>query len=279
MWQLLLASLIWSVSFGLIGNELAGVPPAGLAAMRLAIAAVLFLPFMRSAPLRVNAALVGIGAVQFGVMSFMFMCSFRYLESHEVVLFTVTTPIYVALISDAFRRRFRAVNLCAALVSVAGAGIVSLGIPGLSLPGILLIQASCVCFALGQLLYRELFVRSPQPLTDLQCFFWLYLGGFLCLLPLGLGNTAFVASMTWRQWLSLAFLAVMGSGVSYFLWNSGARKVSAGTLAVMNNLKIPLGVLVSLLIFRERMNLAGLAAGLLLMVVALWLARFQKEPS
>ena len=45
MFLLVAASLIWSLSFGLIGNLLANLPPAWLAAVRLAIAVLLFLPF------------------------------------------------------------------------------------------------------------------------------------------------------------------------------------------------------------------------------------------
>jgi len=196
---LILASLIWSVSFGIVGNVLAGLPPAGLAMIRLAVAAVIFLPFVRSASLRVNAALVGIGAIQLGVMSLAYMYSFRYLKSHEVVLFTVMMPVYVAVISDCFQRRFRAVNLCAAVVAVAGAGVILWHgeTPRLSLTGFLLVEAANICFALGQLLYRELFARSARPpLADHHSFFWLYLGGLAALLPLGLCDVAFVTAMT-----------------------------------------------------------------------------------
>ena len=279
MYYLLLASLIWSVSFGLVGNVLAGLPPAGLAMVRLAVAAVVFLPFVRPAPLRVNAALLGIGAIQFGVMSLTYIYSFRYLKSYEVALFTVMTPVYVALISDCFQLRFRGINLCAALVAVTGAGVILWqgGTPRASLMGFLLVEISNLCFALGQLLYREVFARSAQPLADHSSFFWLYLGGFAAVLPLGVGEIGFVAALTCKQWLALAYLAVVVSGLSYFLWNSGARKVTAGTLAVMNNLKIPLGVLASVLIFREHLNLSGFAAGIVLMAVALWLPRLQKE--
>ena len=280
MFYLTLASLIWSVSFGIVGKVLAGLPPAGLAMIRLAIATVLFLPFVRPASLRVNVALIGIGAVQFGIMSLTYMYSFRYLESHEVALFTVMTPVYVAVISDCFQHRFRAVNLCAACVAVTGAGVILLlkdGAPGLSLVGFLLVEVSNLCFALGQLLYREVFARSAQPLADHQRFFWLYLGGFAATLPLGFRDIGFVTALTSQQWLALVFLAVIVSGLSYFLWNSGARKVTAGTLAVMNNLKIPLAVLASLLFFDETMNLYGFTAGLLLMAVALWLPHLQKK--
>jgi len=276
---LILASLIWSVSFGLVGNVLAGLPPAGLAMIRLAVAAAIFLPFVRPVPLRVKAALAGIGAIQLGVMSLAYMHSFRYLQSHEVVLFTVMTPVYVAVISDCFQRRFRAINLCAAFVAVAGVVIILWHgkTPRFSLTGFLLIETANICFVLGQLLYRELFARSANPPADHHSFFWLYLGGFAALLPLGLCDVTFVTAMTHGQWLALAFLAVGASGLGYFLWNSGARKVPAGTLAVMNNLKIPLGVLVSIVLFREKIHLAPLTAGLLMIVVALWLSRFQKE--
>ena len=64
-------------------------------------------------------------------------------------------------------------------------------------------------------------------------------------------------------------LGIIASGICFFLWNRGARLVSAGTLAVMNNLKIPLGVAVSLFVFREPANLWTLLVGGLLIGVAL----------
>ena len=44
---LLLASLIWACSFGLIKRHLAGVDPAWVTAARLGLAALVFLPFAR----------------------------------------------------------------------------------------------------------------------------------------------------------------------------------------------------------------------------------------
>jgi len=279
MFYLIVTSLIWSVSFGIVKHLLPGLPPAGMTVIRLAGAGMVFLPFVRPAPIRVHASLLGIGAIQFGVMSLALMTSFHYLHAHEVVLFTVITPVYVAVIHDCFRRRFRALNLCAACISVMGAGVILWqgAAPTLSLTGFLLVNLSNACFALGQILYREMLARSPRPLTDRQCCFWMYLGGLLAVLPLGVRDVGFVADLTSRQWLALAYLAIIVSGLSFFLWNSGARKVSAGTLAVMNNLKIPLGVLASLLFFGESAHLTVLAAGSLLMAVALWLPHLQKE--
>ena len=71
------------------------------------------------------------------------------------------------------------------------------------------------------------------------------------------------------QWAVLAYLGIVASGLCFFLWNRGARLVSAGQLAVMNNLKIPLAVAVSLFVFREPANLYTFFAGTLLVGVAL----------
>jgi len=67
----------------------------------------------------------------------------------------------------------------------------------------------------------------------------------------------------------LLYLGVAVSGLSYFLWNAGARRVSSGVLAVMNNIKIPLGMLVSLTCFGEPVQHASLLAGGTLILAAL----------
>lgn len=277
MIQLAVVSLVWAFSFGLIGNELAGLPPAWLGWIRLAISAAVFLPFARRMPWKSALALFAVGAVQFGFMYLAYMTSFRYLQSHEVALFTVSTPIFVAALDDALGRKFRPRNLLAALLAVGGAGLILW--KGLSsaapLAGLLLVQVSNLCFAAGQLAYRRVMARLPQPIPDHRVFFWLHFGGFAALspiaLPIAMAQTP--PSPTPGQLAVLIYLGLVASGICFFLWNRGARRVSAGTLAVMNNLKIPLGVAVSLLVFPETAGLPTLLAGALLIGVALLAAR------
>jgi len=52
---------------------------------------------------------------------------------------------------------------------------------------------------------------------------------------------------------------------------SGARKVNTGTLAIFNDLKIPLAVAVSLIFFGEKANVWNLIFGGVLVIGALWL--------
>jgi drug/metabolite transporter (DMT)-like permease len=273
---LIVVSLIWAFSFGLTKGQLAGVDSAFISAARLVLALLVFLPFLRlrGLALRTAFSLVGIGAVQFGLMYLALNESYRYLQAYEVVLFTLTTPVIVTLFADALDRTFRLRALLAALLSIAGAGFVALKSTDLkpTLAGLLLIQGSNAAFAIGQVLYRRQRHLHPD-LKDSAIFGLLYGGALLVAigaLLLKIDSLALV--LTGRQLATLAYLGILASGVCFFLWNVGATRVSSGTLAVMNNAKVPLGVACSLIFFGEQAHLPSLIASLIIMGAAVWLA-------
>ena len=275
MLHLVVVSLLWAFSFGLIKGRLTGLDSALISAARLGLALLVFLPFLRVRGLttRTAIALFGIGAVQFGVMYLAYNESFRYLQAYEVALLTITTPIFVTLLADALDRRWRGRALAAALLAVAGTAIVvfrSGTSIRLTLAGVLWVQLSNVAFACGQIGYRWVRQRSPT-LRDRDVFGLLYAGGFAVgLVALATRNVSL--ALTSSQIGTLLYLGVLASGLGFFLWNVGATRVSAGTLAVMNNAKVPLAVAVSLLFFGERANPWTLAASLVLLLAAVWLA-------
>ena len=117
-------TLLWAFSFSLIGVYLAGHVDAWFSVlMRIALATLVFLPFLRFRQVNVNIALklMGIGAIQLGLMYVFYYHSFLFLSVQEVLLFTVMTPIYVTLINDAFRHKFHANFMLTALIATAGA--------------------------------------------------------------------------------------------------------------------------------------------------------------
>jgi len=78
---------------------------------------------------------------------------------------------------------------------------------------------------------------------------------------------------TGRQVAVLVYLGVVASGLGFYGWNRGAAIVTnPGVLAVFNNLKIPLGVLVALVFFGESAESWRLAGGSVLILVALALS-------
>src|SRR3972149_6330007 len=113
MIYLLIVSLIWAFSFGLIKGQLTGLDANFVAAARLVVSLAAFLPFLRIKQVtsRLRWRLLVIGAVQFGLMYVAYTYAFQYLQAYEVALFTIFTPLYVTLINDAYQKRFHAISL------------------------------------------------------------------------------------------------------------------------------------------------------------------------
>ena len=270
---LLLVSLIWAFSFGLIKGGLTGLPSSAVAFIRLAVALAVFAPFLRPRSLRPAdaARLLLTGAVQYGLMYVAYIYAFHYLKAYEVALFTVFTPIYVTAVNDLFERRINFTALTAVLLAVAGGAVIEY--QHLSSPelwrGFLLMQGANLCFAFGQIFYRRTMARLPEARTDLQVFGLLYLGAALTAALAATGTAWTALPITPKQAGILLYLGVIASGLGFFLWNIGARRVSSGTLAIFNNLKIPLGILVSVVLFGEIADWPRLLGGGALMALAL----------
>jgi drug/metabolite transporter (DMT)-like permease len=270
--SLLITSLLWAFSFGLIKHHLAGVDPRFVAFARLALAALLFLPWLRFQ--RIQAKLVLqlclIGAIQFGLMYLLYLQAFQFLQAYQVALLTIVTPIWVCLSEDLLRRTFSWRPIWAAGLAIVGAAVVlgGRGFGRAAFGGILLLQASNACFALGQVLYRRMRQRGPA-FAETSMFGWLYLGAVAVTFPMAFTSMpAAVGRLNWHEFWVLSYLGLVASGLGFFLWNQGAARVSASVLAVLNNAKTPLGLLVSLLWFGESVQLVRLAIGSTIVVFA-----------
>ena len=258
MIYLSIVSLIWAFSFGLIGNVLAGVDSFFVATLRLGVASLLFLPFLRLKGIGwiTIVRLVLYGAIQFGLMYACYMSAFRFIPSHLVAVFSILTPVYVVFIHDLQKRVFSKRYLWIAVLSVLGAG----SIKAKTMPtgdiwmGFLLMQVAGAAFAFGQVAYREWKIKN-QDVSDLSIFGLLTIGGTLCVVCFSLPTTEWeISKISADQWKAILYLGLVASGLGFFLWNKGASKTNAGTLAAFNNAVVPLAVLISLFIFNEGKN-------------------------
>ena len=80
------------------------------------------------------------------------------------------------------------------------------------------------------------------------------------------------------QWLVLLFLGLCPTALGLYWWNKGACLVSGATLAVMNNLHVPVGLLLNLLIWNQHEPLGRLALGGLVILGAVWISRLGVKP-
>jgi drug/metabolite transporter (DMT)-like permease len=262
---LLLVSLIWAFSFGLIKGNLAGLDSNFVSFARMLVSLLVFLPFIRLKKISWKLAikLAVTGALQFGVMYITYVAAFKTLQAFEVALFTIFTPIYVTLIEDATRKKFNPLFLLTATLAVAGTWVIKQGqlLSPEILNGFLLVQVSNLCFAFGQVYYRRL-MAVEEGVKDSEVFGVLYIGAVLVTL---VATLVFVPVssivVTTKQTWTLLYLGAVASGLGFFLWNFGARKVNAGALAIFNDFKIPLAIAVSLLVFGEKTNLPALLIG------------------
>lgn len=274
--SLILVSLVWAFSFGLIKGQLTGIDPVLVTTARLFLAWLVFLPFTRLKHCRTTTilALLAIGAIQYGVMYMAYTASFQYLKGYQVALFTIFTPIYVTVINDCLSLKFHRKFMYASLLAVLGTSIILYRDLHLTefRTGFLLIQAANLSFAFGQVAYKQV-MRTVQH-KDHHVFSLLYLGAILATLPfLPAPQTWPISTLTSDQILSLVYLGILASGICFFLWNFGARRVDTGTLAICNNLKIPLAIGCSALVFGEQINWSQLTMGSIVLVSALWFNR------
>ena len=248
-------TLIWSFSFTLIGKYLSGKVDSYYAvAIRFWLALLVLLPFVKLrrelTQLYLKIALVG--AVQVGLMYIFFYRSFLYMPVPLVILSTSFTPLYIGLFESWKTRKSSLAQLGAIGLAIFGALIVRWSVPPERWDywtGFALVQGANLCFGIGQVWYREITASSfPKGHRDIDSFVWFYVGAVLVITPIAIlfGNAQKMLLES-AQLLTLLWLGVVASGGGYLLWNRGTREVSGHTLAIMNNLVVPLGVIVSLL--------------------------------
>ena len=272
-----LVTLGWAFSFSLIGVYLSGqVDDYVSVFVRTLLALLLFAPLLARARPGAGLALrlAGIGAVQIGLMYLFLFHAFAHLSVPELLLFTTLTPLYVTLIDERIlgRRRLPMAWWLAAALAVVGAAVIRFaGVGSDVLTGFVLIQAANLCFAFGQVWYKR--TNLPPALSQVQIFGFFFLGGVVVsgVALLLFGDLSRMPT-TPLQWSVLLWLGLGASGLGYLGWNIGARRVNTGQLAAMNNMLIPAGILVNVLIWSRDADWPRLILGGGIIVLAVWLA-------
>jgi drug/metabolite transporter (DMT)-like permease len=275
MIYLVVSSLIWGFSYGLIKGNLTGLSPDLVACMRMVLPFICFLPLLRLKNLRLKDVFVFllIGAIQYGAMYLCVVRAYQFLAAYQIVLFAACTPIYVILINDAFSKKFSFFYFLMALLSLVGSSLLyyqSFSWGG-AFKGFLLVQVADICFAFGQVAYKRYRIGSMKS-KDSSIYALLFLGGSIitALSTSLLGGWGDLGLLSLKQGLILAYLGVVASGLCFFWWSKGSQVVCTGSLAVCNNLKTPLGVAISILFFGEKANYPALTLSFLFIGAALF---------
>jgi drug/metabolite transporter (DMT)-like permease len=273
MIYLIIVSIIWALSFSLIKGSLTSIDPNFVAFIRLFISFLIFIPFLRIKQIGRNYFFhfLLIGILQYGLMYLAYIYSYQYLKAYEIAILTIFTPIFIVLIYDFWVKEFTLFNWLKALLAILGAGIIvysentEIGF----WKGIVLVQVSNFLFALGQVYYKKL-TEGHAGINHKSNYAIVFLGATLVTAIFSFFNTNFQSlEITTSQWLILLYLGGVASGLGFFLWNYGVTKIEVGLVAVLNNLKIPLGVVFAIILVNESVNFIQLIIGSLFIFLAL----------
>ena len=106
MIYLIIVSILWSFSFGIIKYGLSGVDSSYISFIRSLIALLFFssISIYNIKKFAIDFKLILIGALQFGLMYIFYIQSYAYLPAYLIATFTITTPIFVGLSSKYIAR-------------------------------------------------------------------------------------------------------------------------------------------------------------------------------
>jgi drug/metabolite transporter (DMT)-like permease len=258
-------------------GAVAGHYPFWLAALRFTITGlVLFIPAAhalrgKTFDRRDAAMLAGLGLLGVTLMSSLYHLSITFLPANVAALVFSCNPVFVVLFAPLVlpekitARKLGAVALCLTGIAVLSHDRTT----GVSPVGLLLMLVAIIIFALYTVLFKKMTPRyGALPITAFAG-----LVGGSCILPIALGFEGFpLALYGMADWLGIAYLALVGTALGYFLFIYGIGHVEAGIGSMAFFLKPFLAAIFAWIVLREALTLPLLIGGAFIlggMVVAL----------
>jgi len=259
------------------GGGIAGHYPFCLATLRFIIAGlVLFFPAVhclrgKTFTWRDAAVLTGLGLLGVTLMSSLYHLSITFLPANVAALVFSCNPVFVVLFAPLVlpekitARKLGAVALCLTGILVLARDRAA----GVSLTGLFLMLLAIIIFALYTVLFKKLTPRyGALPVTAFAG-----LAGGLCILPLALGVEGMpLATYGQADWLGIAYLALVGTALGYFLFIYGIGHVEASAGSMVFFLKPFLAALFAWMVLNEALTVPMLIGGAFIlggMIVAL----------
>jgi len=284
----LLVTLLWSSSWVLIKIGLRGdLPAITFAGLRYSLAFLCLLPFVlananhRNAIRRMSAGawqqLVILGVVFYSLTQGAQFLGLAYLPAATLTLLLNFTPVFIALFSIGLAKEPASpVQWGGILLSSAGALVYFLPLAGSSVQAVGWAAAlvGVLANAASSILGRRVNAHSGLPpilITTVS----MGIGGLLLLLAGAV--TQGLGALTLRQWLIVAWLAVVNTAVAFTLWNYSLKTLTAVESGVINSLMLPQIAILAWVFLGEALTLRQIvgivivAAGTLVVQIARFL--------
>jgi drug/metabolite transporter (DMT)-like permease len=279
---LLIVYVVWGSTYLAIRVGVETMPPLLMAAARNLVAGLIMFPLaLRSRRTAVRAGQVvrfwpgraeWIGCATVGVLLLVANGAVgvgeKTVPSGLAALLVATVPLWLIGIDAALNHaRLGLAPMAGLVLGLVGVGLLS-GLGGgsgrISAVGVAIILGAALMWALGTIMARRATIPSSPALAsgmELLC-------GGVALLALAAAGGEFgalhLSEVSWRSWLALGYLIVIGSIVAFSAYGIAVRALPTATVATYAYVNPVIAVLLGTLILGERLTPAMFGGGALI---------------
>lgn len=286
---LLFVMTLWGSTFVVTKAAIVELPPLTLAFARVAIGALVLLPFAwlrhrRSVePGLPWRALTVLGFVGVALYYVAFNISMQYTSATQGALVQSCIPAMTALIAVLwFGERASRTRIVGIALSVGGVLIVFSGTSdqanhsvdaSTALLGNLLMFLAVIAWGFYTSLAKR--VAAFDPVVTTACITGI---GAILLLPAMLFELAGsdLPQLSAKGWLSVLYLGTLASGAAYMLYNNALRHMDASEVGVYTNLIPIVGVIAGLIVLHDPLSIRAVVGGIIVMA-GVWITGSQRR--
>jgi len=285
--QAIFVTILWASSWVLIKLGLHNnIPAIAFAGLRYSLAWLFLAPFvlfkreqlskLLKLPKKNWLRLCALGLVFYTLTQGSQFLSLAYLPAAMVSLLLNLTPVLVGIAGNFF------LNERPVLLQWFGIGLAIIGVAFYFLPvslpqpqiiPVIVALVGVSANAGASLLGREI-NRSGEPSPLLITFVSMGFGSFL-LLVIGIITQGF-GSMTWQDWVIIAWLAVVNTAFAFTLWNHTLRTLTAVESSVINSLMMPQIAILAFVFLDEKLS-SKEVIGLILVGIGVLIVQLKRQ--
>ena len=281
--KLLVVATIWGFGWP-AGRVLANdIEPFAASWIRYVIAVLCFLVFLRISSQWMipnksewkKVALIGFFSTC--VYQAFFMFGMQYTAAGDASLMITFNPFFTALLAIVFLDEKMTSRLAVGLtLGISGVAVLFYYSPNVDISftdraiGDLLIAGAALAWACNSILMKKAMIspaeNSKEALSPLQLTVWSSVAGLVFLTPLMLIEMwqYGISQPSYEGWISVIFLAIFSTVISYVWFADGILKIGAGKSALYVYLVPPIGIYSGYLLLDEKLSPALLISFILI---------------
>ncbi len=268
---IIFGQLVAAGTFPIAKIAVTSIEPLTLALLRFSIASIALMTLislthrLRKVERRDMLRILIVGLLAVPANQLLFLCGLQYTTAGRSALYFGATPIFVFLLATFFlKEKATILKVLGIVVSFAGVGVILHG-GGHAGKGVLfgdfLVILAVVAWAGYTVLGKDLLNKYGS----LTITAYALTAGTLAYLPFGLYPAIHFdyAQVPLKAWLSLGYIALMTSVISYSIWYWALARMDTSKLAIFQNLQPVFATVLAVLLVGESLSTSFYLGGVM----------------